>query len=504
MRRAGAERTAVAAAMAEGADGAMEASVKADGAADLARDFSALLGAGGVLTADEADPRYWRDWSGDHEGRPLLVLRPRTTEEVAAIVTRCAAAGIPVVPQGGHTGLVAGGTPRPEGGEILLNLERMNRIRSVDPLDFSLVAEAGCILAHVHEAAAAHDLIFPLALGAQGSCQIGGNISTNAGGLNVLRYGMMRELVLGLEVVLPDGRVLGALSGLRKDNTGYDLKQLFIGAEGTLGIVTAASLKLFPRPHRIETALLGLPSAAAAVELLARARRELGDLLSAFELIMRPAIDLAREAMPDLREPFGTRTPAYVLMEASTSAALDLAGLVAGFLEAAMERGTVLDGAVAASRAQAADFWRIREAIIEGQVRRGRHLRTDVSVAISAMPAFIEEAERAIIAFHPEAEPVSYGHLGDGNIHLNVLAPRMMARADVPDFLHRCEEIIFAAIDRFGGSISAEHGIGLKKREAFLSRAAPLEVELMARLKAAFDPAGLMSPGRLLKPSQPD
>lgn len=464
-------------------------------------DLEVQLAPGGVVQEGDALGRYQVDWSGDHRGRAHAVVRPRSTEEVARVIRHCASAGIPVVPQGGHTGLVNAGTPSRDGTEVVISLERLNRIRRVDPIDFSMVVEAGCILQDVRDAAESADLYFPLSLGAQGSCQIGGNIATNAGGLNVLRYGMMRDLVLGIEAVLPDGRIFEDMRGLRKDNTGYDLKQLFIGSEGTLGIVTAAVLKLSPRPTQSATAILGCASVEAVVRLFGHARRDLGDLLSAFELMTRDGMVAAMRAFPELREPFDPPAPAYVILEASTSALIDLQGTLERFLEGRLEDGAIDNGAVAASGAQTADFWRFREGVIEWQVRRGRHLRTDVSVAISALPAFVVEAEAAIHALGSAVEAFTYGHVGDGNLHVNVLPPPDMPEAEIGGFLDRCEDLIYDIVDRMGGSISAEHGIGRKKMEAFLRRIDPTRLELMQKVKATIDPAGVMSPGRILGPA---
>jgi FAD/FMN-containing dehydrogenase len=464
---------------------------------DLAAELAAIVGPGGVLGAGEDLARYADDWTGDHRGRPRLVVRPRSTGDVAAIVRLCAEARVPLVPQGGHTGLVDGATPSAVGEEIVLSLERMNRIRGLDADDFSIIAEAGCILAEVKAAAEAADLHFPLSLGAQGSCRIGGNVSTNAGGLNVLRYGMTRDLVLGLEVVLPDGTILSDLRCLRKNNTGYDLKQIFIGAEGTLGIVTAAALKLFPRQTERRTALLGLPDLDAVVALFGRARRGLGDLVSAFELLPRACIEaaLAETGAP---EPFDPPAPVYVLMEAATSAPIDLGDLVERFLGAALEAGLVENGALAASEAQAAAFWRLREGLVEWQMRRGRHLRTDVAVKVSAIPAFVAAVEAAIAPIAPEATVHAFGHVGDGNIHINVLPPVGMDEAARLALIERAETAIFDLVDRFGGTISAEHGIGRKKRAAHLARLDPAEHRLATGLKQLIDPRGIMSPGRIL------
>ena len=463
--------------------------------AELLDGLRHALGPGGVLDGDSDLARYARDWSGDHVGAPLAVLRPSSTEAVREIVRRCAGAGVPLVPQGGHTGLVAGATPSEDGRELVVSLERMNRIRRIDALDFSMVAEAGCILADVKAAAAEEELFFPLTLGAQGSCQIGGNIATNAGGLNVLRYGMTRELVLGLEVVLPNGDLLEDLRSLRKNNTGYDLKQLFIGSEGTLGIVTAAALRLFPRPTRRETVLLGCPSLGDVIRLFGRARRELGDLVSAFELMTRAGVAAALEGGG--QEPFTPPTPAYVILEASTSARVDLRAAVEGFLADAMAAGLVENGAMAESEAQAASFWRLREALIEWQVRQGRHLRSDVALPISLLPAFLAAAETAVRSLDPGLVLHAFGHVGDGNLHLNVMPPAGLADAAAEALLARCEEVVFDQVDAFGGTISAEHGIGRKKRRPFEARLSPPARALSLALRAHLDPAAMMSPGRL-------
>ncbi len=460
--------------------------------------LNALLGERGTVRDGAGLARYCQDWSGDHVGRPLAVIRPASTAEVAAAVRLCHGAGVKVVPQGGNTGLVAGAVPSAEGDEVVISLERLNGVRAVDAANFSMVAEAGCVLQDLHRAAEAQDRHFPLSLGAQGSCQIGGNIATNAGGVNVLRYGMARDLVLGLEVVLPDGQVWDGLRALRKDNTGYDLKQLFIGAEGTLGIVTAAALKLFPRPTQVQTALLALPSVDAALDLYARARRDLSDLLSAFEMMPRPCVDLTLATFPDLREPFDQSAPITVLMGVAASGLVDLPTLFERFLGEQIEAGPVLDGIIAQNRAQAAQFWRLREDLVEAQHREGRHLRTDVSVPISSLAEFIRAADAAMARMFPAVRPIVYGHVGDGNLHYNVLPPRGTPPATVKTTIEHCEEELFTIVDRFGGSISAEHGIGRLKREHFLQRLSPIEATLMRAVKAGLDPAGTMSPGRIL------
>ncbi|MGQ4879962.1 FAD-binding oxidoreductase [Billgrantia sp. LNSP4103-1] len=467
---------------------------------DFLEALGARLGERGLLREPEGMARYVADWAGDRLGMPLAVARPASPEEVAATVRLCRDHGIAMVPQGGHSGLVAGALPAVEGNELVISLERMNRIRSVDPISFTMSVDAGCILENVKQAAAEHDCEFPLALGAQGSCQIGGNIATNAGGLNVLRYGMMRQLVLGLEVVLPDGRLWDGMTTLHKDNRGYALKQLFLGSEGTLGIVTGAVLKLSPRATQARTALLGVPSLEAVIELYGLARRDCSDLLSAFELIPRRCIELAMEATPSLGDPMESRYPWYVLMEVAASGPLDLGAMLEHLLEQGMERELVLDGALAASEAQSRQLWQFRESMLEGQRRRGEHLRTDISVPISAIPAFVDEASRRVMEASPDCEIIAYGHVGDGNLHFNILPPRAMAEAEKRGHLHDLELCLFDVLDGFGGSISAEHGIGRTKQAAYLARLSPVERELAEGIKVLFDPDGLMNPARILPP----
>ena len=462
----------------------------------IVEQLANLLGPRGIVT--DSPDRYTRDWSGDHAGRALAIVRPADTAEVAATLRLCHQAGIPVVPQGGNTGLVAGGIPTDDGREILLSLERLDRVREIDPLNYSLVAEAGCILSDLHRAAADADRLFPLSLGAQDSCRIGGNVATNAGGINVLRYGMTRDLVLGLEAVLPDGRIWNGLRSLRKNNTGYDLKQLFIGAEGTTGIVTAAAFKLFPRPTQTETAILGVPTLDAALALYAAARRDLADLLSAFELMARPCLDLTLAHSTDLRDPLATAAPFTILLEATASGLVDLADLVERFLAARLDAGDITDGALAQSTTQARDFWRLREDLVEAQHRQGRHLRTDISVRISDLPRFVAAADAALSEVTPAVRLLTYGHVGDGNLHYNVLMPPGLDPAQAAALIAHCEDLLFQVVDRFAGSISAEHGIGRLKRDHLAERLDPVEADLIHRVKAAMDPTGLMSPGRIL------
>ncbi|WP_134680445.1 FAD-binding oxidoreductase [Paracoccus ravus] len=448
-----------------------------------------------LLTGTEELERYSCDISGIRHARPLLVARPGSTGELSRLMGSCHRHDIQVVPQGGLTGLVGAAVASHPAGEIVVSLERMDRVRSVDAIDYAMVVEAGCVLERAKAAADAAGCLLPITLGSQGSCRIGGNIATNAGGFNVLRYGMTRDLVLGLEAVLPDGRVWDGLRVLRKDNRGYDLKQLFIGSEGTLGIVTAAALKVFPRPDQVETAFLALGSIEAALELYSRARRECSDLISAFELILRPGLEVALNSRADLRDPLGDRHPVYVLAELSAAGRIDLRGLLEGFLADAGD--IVQDGVIASSRAQAERLWLLREVMVDRQGRGGPYLRSDVSVPISRLAAFVADALSALALSHPDATPITYGHVGDGNLHLNVIPPQGMNPNEMAQMIHEAEEVLFEVLDRHGGSISAEHGIGTVKQQAYLSRVDPVTLELSRRIKDAFDPRHLLSDGRI-------
>lgn len=466
--------------------------------ATLIDELAVMLGQGGLLTGIDDMARYCVDWPGYRGGAPLAVARPATTRQVADVVRYCHRHDIPLVPQGGHSGLVGGALPDGERPELVVSLERMTAIRDVDPINFTMSVDGGCVLQSVKDAAEAVDCDFPLSLGAQGSCQIGGNVSTNAGGLNVLRYGMMRQLVLGLEVVLPDGRIYNGMKALHKDNTGYDLKQLFIGAEGTLGIVTGAVLKLFPRPQVSRSALLACPSVAAVLELYALARRSCCDLLTAFELVPRTCLELAMEAAPDLRDPLDAPAPYYVLMEASASGPADLDSMIESLFERGLETGRLTDGVLATSEAQAGNLWRIREAMLEGQRNRGEHLRTDVSLPISSLNTFHERATEEIGTLCPQATIIAYGHIGDGNLHFNILPPPELGPDERSSLLHELEERLFEIVADFDGSISAEHGIGRFKQTAFLETLSEPEYDIMRGLKRLLDPRYLISPGRIL------
>jgi FAD/FMN-containing dehydrogenase len=453
--------------------------------------------AGWIADPDDQEP-YLVEARHLYRGTTRLVVRPGSTGEVAAVVRLCGAAGLAIVPQGGNTGLVGGGVPPLDHDNIVLALGRMNRIRAIDPVNFTMTVEAGCILAHLHEAASAVDRLFPLSLGAEGSCQIGGNLSTNAGGIAVLRYGNTRELTLGIEVVLPDGRVWDGLRGLRKDNTGYDLKQLFIGGEGTLGIITAATVKLFPKPREIETAFVGLARIEDAMSLFAHARAASADQLSAFELIPRAGLDLALAHVAATIEPLSTPYPWYVLLEmASSQTDSGIRDLLERLLATAHEAGLVADAVVAASGAQARQLWRIREAIVEAQLYSGS-IKHDVSVPVSRVAEFVSRASAAVSARLPGIRPIAFGHVGDGNIHFNLTQPKGMDKAAYLARWQEFNDIVHAVVRELGGSISAEHGVGIMKRDEITHYKPAVEIELMRRIKLALDPQRIMNPGKLV------
>ena len=449
-----------------------------------------------VLTDPHAMAPHLTAWFRDRTGSALAVLRPRDTAQVQEMVRACAGLGLTIVPQGGNTGLVDGALPDGGDTEICLSLTRMTRIRAIDADDYSATVDAGCTLQSVKDAVAEHDLFLPLSIGSQGTSQIGGTISTNAGGINVLRYGMMRDQVLGLEVVLADGTLWNGLSTLRKNNTGPDLKQLFIGAEGTFGIVTAAALRLVPRPTATAAALVAMPGLDATLATFHLARRACSDLLSAFEFLMPPALALAREVQADTPD-LGDASSVYALIELAAPGPVDLDALLHGFLEQAMESGHVTDGVVASSRAQGDRLWAIRESVNEAQARRGAFMRSDVSVPLSDLPAFTRAACDAIEAASPGARAVAYGHFGDGNVHLNVLPPDGADPDTIETVFKRSKDILNGIVDTFQGSISAEHGIGRLKRADFHARLHGPADTMLARLKSALDPDGRMNPGSL-------
>lgn len=452
--------------------------------------LAAIVGNANVLTGDTDMASHLVDWRKQYRGAAECVLRPADTEQVAAAVKLCAREGVAIVPQGGNTGLSGGSVPAGGRREIVLSLARMNRIRQIDPLDDSLVAEAGCILANVQQAAESAGRYFPVSLAAEGSCQIGGILSTNAGGVNVLRYGNAREQVLGLEVVLADGSVWNGLRSLRKDNTGYDLKHLFIGAEGTLGIITAAVLKLRTQPAASATAWIGLETPARAVELLSRLRERLGECVSAFELVSRRCLEAVLRHTPATPDPLGAPHPWYVLVEVEDSGTFEsLQGRLEAALAECVEHGQVRDAAIAASHLQAAALWRIRESIPEAQFANVKH---DVSVSVSHVPLLIERAEAGLAAAFPGVQSYIFGHVGDGNLHYNIGDQSLVSRRT------EVNRIVYDVVASLGGSISAEHGIGQLKREEIKRHKHALELDLMRTLKRALDPQGLMNPGKVI------
>ena len=442
-----------------------------------------IVGAAHVLTEAAQTQPYLTDWRKQYSGAAECVVRPGSTEEVARVVALCAGEGVAMVPQGGNTGLVGGSVPTGARREVVLALARMNRIRSLDRLNDTATVEAGCVLAAVQAAAAAAGRLFPLSLAAEGSCQIGGNLSTNAGGVNVLRYGTAREQVLGLEVVLPDGRVWDGLRGLRKDNTGYDLKQLFLGAEGTLGVITAAVLRLYPKPTASATAWIALASPAQAVELLAALRSRVGERVSAFELVSRSCLQAVLAHVPGARDPLGTPHAWYVLAEFGDSGSTeDLRERLEGALEGH-------EAVLAQSGEQARSLWRLRESIPEAQFSNVKH---DISVPVSKIPEFIELTDQALKSAFSNTTIFCFGHVGDGNLHYNIGPAALLPQREAVN------RIVYDAVARLGGSISAEHGLGQLKREAIRRQKSPLELELMRALKTALDPKGLMNPGKVL------
>ena len=459
-----------------------------------------IAGPEGILT-DAADiAPYLTDQRKLYEGRALAVIVPRSVEQISRLLRFCNENRIGVVPHGGNTGYCGGATPDESGNQVVVSMRRMNRIRGVDALNYSLVAEAGCILADVQRAADEAERFFPLSLGSEGTCQIGGNLSTNAGGLSVLRYGMMRELVLGLEVVLADGRVLSSLSALRKDNTGYDIKSLFLGAEGTLGIITAASVKLFPKIRSSATALVAVPKVRAAVDLLARLREASGDRISSFELIPRIGVELTTQHIPGVIDPLQQPYSWYVLCELTSARAADpLDTIMEEALGAALEDGLVLDAALSRNERERAALWKLRETIPEAQRIDGASLKHDISVTITALPDFVERASRWVEDNVPDGRLVIYGHVGDGNLHFNL---NQAPGSDRNIFLARepaIKRAIHDMVGEFGGSFSAEHGIGRLKVGELEHYASPVEIDLMRAVKKALDPNGVLNPGKVLR-----
>lgn len=433
------------------------------------------------------------------KGKAALVVRPATTAELAQVVATCAAARIPIVPQGGNTGLCGGAAPHEDGSEIIVSLGRMNKVRAIDPVNFTITVEAGCILADVQRIAAENNCLFPLSLGAEGSCQIGGNLATNAGGINVLRYGNARDLVLGLEVVLPDGRIWNGLRALGKDNTGYALRQLFVGSEGTLGIITAAVLKLFPRPTETATAFCAVSNLEDATKLLNRARALSGDAVTAFELIPRIGLEMCMRHIAGVSDPLQSPSPWYVLIEFSTSRPdASVRGSFEALLESAFGEEIITDAVIAESLDQRNSLWRIRESLPEAQKHEGGSIKHDVAVPVSLVPAFIAKGVELIAANFPGARPVPFGHLGDGNIHFNISQPHGMDKAAYLAQWTEMNRVVHDLVVSMDGSISAEHGIGRLKVEEMKHYKDPVELDLMRRLKRALDPANSLNPGKVV------
>ena len=459
-----------------------------------------IVGAQGLLTEPADCAPFLTDHLGRCRGRATAVVQPASVAEVSQLLALCDATGVGVVPHGGNTGYYGGAIPDESGTQLVLSLRRLNRIRGVDADNNSLIAEAGCILRQVQQAAEAAGRFFPLSIGSQGSCQIGGNLSTNAGGVNVLRYGMMRDLVLGLEVVLPGGQVLAGLTTLRKDNTGYDIKSLFLGAEGTLGVITAASFKLFPQIRVHATALAALADVRAAVTLLGRLREASGDRVSSFELIPRSGIDLTTRHIPGVSDPLPGTHAWYALCElTSTRADEPLDAVLEETLGAALADGIVLDAAMVRSERERAALWKLRESIPEAQRHEGASLKHDISLPVGRLADFVARAEPWIRANVPDGRLVAYGHVGDGNLHFNV---SQLPGAGREVFLARAADVQRAVHDlvhEFGGSFSAEHGVGRLKVGELERYASPVELGLMRAVKRAFDPHGIMNPGKVLR-----
>lgn len=471
----------------------------ADRAAALAA-IREILGPAGVVDAPADMAPYCRSWRDDMVGSVPLVARPASTSDVAKVVGLCAQAGIAIVPQGGNTGLTGAGQPHNDGSEIIVSLGRMNRIRAIDPLNDTITVEAGCVLQSIQQAADGVDRLFPLSLAAEGSCQIGGNLSTNAGGIHVMRYGSARNLVLGLEAVLPDGRVWHGLKALRKDNAGYDLKQLFLGTEGTLGVITAAVLKLFPKPTDRATAFIAMNDPDAALELLARAKATFGEGVASFELIQRRGVELAVAKLDGVSDPLGAPHPWYVLAEVTGQAAPGtLNSALETYLADAFEAGLVADATVAASDARADALWHMREGLAEAQNLDGVSIKHDISVPVSSIPTFLTRANKALLEAYPTIRLLAFGHVGDGNLHYNPAQPLDWGadafRAERP----RINRIVHDIVVSLGGSISAEHGIGLLRRAELAHYADPVALDLMRSVKLALDPHNRMNPGKVIE-----
>lgn len=459
----------------------------------------ALLGPDGWSTDPDVVNPLLVDSRNLYHGKCALLARPKSVEEVASVVRICFENSVTIVPQGGNTGRVGAATPNSSGEQIILSLTRMNSIRAIDPADYSITVEAGCILQDLQNAAADADRLFPLSLGAEGSCTIGGNIASNAGGINVLRYGNTRDLVLGLEAVLPNGEIWNGLHSLRKNNTGYDLKHVLIGSEGTLGIITAATLKLFPKLHDHATALCALSSLESCLGLLELARSTSGDALISFELLAGITLETAYEHVPAAKRPMEDTAEWSILLEfAGSDPNGPMQTAMESMLETAFEEGLIVDAALAQSEQQRKDIWFLREAIVDAQNKAGPSIKHDISVPVSSIPDFLHKSAEALEAFMPGIRPYPFGHVGDGNLHYNITAPTGMGSASFERKAEALHRIVHDITADFGGSFSAEHGIGQTKRTEMQRYKAPLELTLMRKVKDAFDPSGIFNPGKVL------
>ncbi len=457
-----------------------------------------IVGTGNAIPESEAQQRYLREWRGLFVGRTPLIVRPGTAEETAAVLQLCNAARVGVVPQSGNTGLVGGQIPDESGTQILLVLDRLRRIRAIDPAGYTLTAEAGVTLAEIQEAARQADRLFPLSMASEGSCCIGGNLATNAGGISVLAHGTARHLVLGLEVALADGRLWRGLKSLTKDNTGYDLKSLFVGSEGTLGIITAATLKLVARPGETAAAFAAVPRAKALPGLIALARQGAGECLTAFEFMSQRALQFALKHGQGVRAPASSAFPWYALIEVSTASAGQAQPLLESILSEAASLGLIADASLAASGLQQREMWRLREQMSEVQKHEGGSIKHDISLPVARIPEFLERAATMIEELCPGARPVPFGHLGDGNIHYNVSQPPDMDKAEFLAGWNRMAAAVHDLVQELDGSFSAEHGIGRLKRDELARRKDAIELDLMRRIKAALDPNGILNPGALI------
>ena len=467
--------------------------------ADVLDRIANIVGEKGYIREPSEIQPYVIDQRKAYEGRTPMVVRPKSVKELSKIVTVCSETRTPIVPQGGNTGLCGGATPSTDGNQILVSLTRLNKIRDVDPLNYTLTAEAGVILADIQKEAENYDRLFPLSLGAEGTARIGGNLSTNAGGTGVLRYGNARDLVLGIEVVMPNGKILGGLTGLRKDNTGYDLKNLFIGAEGTLGIITAAVLKLFPKPRDIQTAFVAVRDVSAAIDILARARAASDDRVTAFEWMMRSGLEFVFKHIPGARDPLSQPWPQYLLIEL-TSGHMNggLRETLENILSDAMDRGEVFDATIAESQNQSVDLWKLRETIPEAQALEGAGVKHDISVPISLLPKFLKRTDTAILRAVKDIQICAFGHLGDGNIHYNLSQPPNSEGKLFLEKRKKLNKIVHDIAFDLGGSISAEHGIGQLKRDELPHYKSTEAVDLMRSIKSTLDPIQIMNPGKIL------